>query len=132
MINPPRFTTVRVGMVTLTVGTRIVESDLRIVVDSEGNYRLLDGTLSEPLPTIEKAMVHAGSSEVTPSNVTRHITWREDTTSVRPGEHPCPICGMPTSIRPGYPRSLCSACVLEATSLSGRLLQFKNVSLSGG
>ena len=45
---------------------------------------------------------------------------------------PCPICSK--SVRPNqrYPRYLCEPCARKATSKDGRLLQFNNLSLSGG
>jgi hypothetical protein len=44
----------------------------------------------------------------------------------------CPICSTPVPPNPRYPRYLCPSCSGKATSEDGRLLEFSNVSMSGG
>lgn len=131
MIEQLRFTTVRVGLVRLTVGGHSIESDVRVLLGSDGGYRLLAGTLSDPVPTIEEAAARA-VPEPCPPDVICAVQWREDGARLDPGEHPCPICGAPVLASPRYPRKLCPACVLEATDAEGRSIHFTNTDLSGG
>lgn len=44
----------------------------------------------------------------------------------------CPICSTVVPPNPRYPRYLCRRCTRKATSADGRLLNFSNVSWSGG
>ena len=44
----------------------------------------------------------------------------------------CPICSTVVPPNPRYPRYLCERCTRKATSADGRVLSFRNVSLSGG
>ena len=44
----------------------------------------------------------------------------------------CPICSAVVPPNPRYLRYLCPSCTRKATSADGRLLEFSNVSLSGG
>jgi hypothetical protein len=132
MSEPLRFTTVRAGVIVLTLGEHVFETDVRILRDSNGNYRLLAGTLSEPLPTIEDALSRAEAFEHAPSDVSREVRWRDDDAPLGPGERPCPICGAPAFALPRYLHPLCSACVMEATDQEGRPLRFRNTSASGG
>lgn len=46
--------------------------------------------------------------------------------------HECPICGASLPGIERYPRYICSKCVTESVDESGRLLDFDNISLSGG
>lgn len=127
---PIRFTTVRVGVATLTVGGQSIESDVRVLLGSDGGYRVLAGTLSEPVPTLEEAA--RAACEPCPPDVRCAVQWREDGAPPGPGEHPCPICGAPVHASPRYPRKLCPACVLEAADAEGRSIHFTNTGLSGG
>lgn len=47
-------------------------------------------------------------------------------------EHQCPICGISLQPVPRYPRYVCGECASKAASIDGRLLEFFNISLSGG
>jgi hypothetical protein len=131
MGEPLRFTTLRVGLVRLTVGGQSIESDVRVLLGSDGGYRLLAGELSDPVPTIEEAVARA-VPESCPPDVTCEVQWREDSAPLDPGEHRCPICGAPVLGSPRYPRKVCLACVLEATDAEGRSIHFTNTDLSGG
>jgi len=46
--------------------------------------------------------------------------------------HSCPICGVPLTAVPRYPRYVCDTCAARATSADGRPLAFSNGGLSGG
>jgi hypothetical protein len=46
--------------------------------------------------------------------------------------HECPICHIPLPIIERYPNYICPRCVTESVDESGRLLDFSNLSLSGG
>lgn len=131
MSAPLQFTTVRAGLIRLTVSGHTIDSDVRILLGSDGNYRLLSGALSEPLSTIEEAMARA-APEPCPPDVTCEVQWREGGAPLGPGEHACPICGAPVLASPRYPRQLCPACVLEATDARGRSIRFANTGFSGG
>lgn len=125
------FTTMRVGLIRLTVAGHCFESDIRVLLSSDGGYRLLAGTLSDPAPTIEEAVARAVRGPY-PPDVTCEVQWREDGTPLGPGEHPCPICCAPVLASPRYPQKLCPVCVLEATDAEGRSIHFTNTGLSGG
>jgi len=127
-----RFTTVRIGVVAFDWGGQVLESDIRILLDSDGNYRLLAGTLSEPLPSIEDAVARAEAPQPRPSDVSYEVRWRDDDAPRGPEEQPCPICGAPVIAPARYPRRLCPACVMEATDSRGRPLRFGNMDASGG
>jgi len=135
MADVLRFTTLRVGIATLTVHGQVIEQDVRVLRASDGSYRWLGPTLSEPASTLEAAVAAAeappeSSTEV--SDISREVQWRDAITTFNRGEAPCPICGAPAPASPRYPRRLCPACVLEATDAQGRLLRFSNESMSGG
>jgi hypothetical protein len=130
-VQPLRFTTIRLGIVTLEVGDQVIEADTRIVMGSDGRYRVLAGELSEPLPTLEDAVLRV-EGEVVPSDVSRFVRWRSDLAPLAPDEAPCPVCGAPAPTSSRYPRRLCPACVLEASDEGGRPLRFTNTDASGG
>jgi hypothetical protein len=132
MSEPLRFTTVRIGVAALTSGGQVFESDVRILLASDGKYRLLSGTLSEPLSSIEDAVARAEESEPRPPDVSYEVRWRDNSGSVGSGEHPCPICGAPALALVRYPHRLCPACVTEAVDSMGRRLSFGNSDASGG
>jgi hypothetical protein len=127
-----RFATVRLGVVALEVGGQVIESDVRILRESDGRYRVLAGELSEPLPSLDEAVLRVEEGELVPSDVSRVVRWRSDLAPLAPGEASCPICGAPVLSSPRYPRRLCPACVLEATDAGGRPLRFANTDASGG
>ena len=122
MSQPLRFTTVRVGTISVTGEGHTFEFDVRVLLGSDGAYRLLSGTLSEPVPTEEEA-VHLLTSDV---------EWRDGVAVLEPEEQPCAICGAPVTASARYPRKLCLPCVLEATDADGRSLQFSNTGPFGG
>jgi hypothetical protein len=120
------FTTVRVGAIKVTVEGHELESDVRVLLGSDGGYRVLAaGTLSEPLSTLEEAAARA-QPEASSPGVTCELCWREDGAPLDADEQPCAICSAVVAASPRYPRKLCPACVLEATDANGRLLQFNN------
>jgi len=129
-----RFETMRVGVIALDVpGHQAFEFDVRILMDSDGGYRVLSpGDLSEPLPSLEAAVQRVEAGEPAPPDVSRVVRWRPDLTPLIPDEIPCPICGAPSSVSPRYPRLLCPACVREATDARGRSLRFFNTHSGGG
>jgi hypothetical protein len=127
-----RFETIRVGVIALDVHGQAVEFDVRILMDSDGRHRVLSpGDLSEPLPSLEAAVLRVEVGEPVPPEVSRVVRWRPDLAPV-PGEIPCPICGAPSATSPRYPRLLCPACVREATDAGGRPLRFFNTDTGGG
>jgi hypothetical protein len=118
------FTTLKVGAVIIELAPRqTIELDVRVLLGSDGRYRVLTGELSGPLPSLEAAL-----AETTPLEV----HWRDDLAPVPPAEHPCPICAAPASFSTRYTRLLCPACVLEAADASGRPLRFANLNLGAG
>lgn len=131
MTASARFTTLRIGTIAPAGVAGDFVFDVRVLADSEGHYRLFDGELSEPLPAIQDAVDRAESlSTVSPESPC--VVWRENLSHLSGGEHFCPICNAPVRTPLGYPGALCPACVLEATSPSGKPLRFNNLSLSGG
>jgi len=128
-----RFATIRVGVIALDVRGQAAEFDVRILMDSDGGYRVLSpGDLSEPLPSLEAAVQRVEAGEPVPPDVSRVVRWRPDLRPLVPDEIPCPICGAPSSVSPRYPRLLCPACVREATDAGGRSLRFFNTGTGGG
>ena len=124
MSRPLSFTTIKVGAVIVELAPgQTIELDVRVLLGSDGRYRVLTGALSGPLPSLEAAL-----AETAPLDV----RWRGDLAPVPPGERPCPICGAPASRSERYPRRLCPACVLEATDAGGRALRFANMDMTGG
>ena len=126
-----RFTTVRIGVLRVAMDDQVFESDVRVLLASDGAYRLLDAGLSEPLSSIEDAVARAEASVPEAPRVVSTLAWR-DGHAPSPGEHPCPICGEPARTSPRHPRRLCPACVMEAADAGGRWLRFGNTHLSGG
>lgn len=59
-------------------------------------------------------------------------------TFFQPGAQPndasqaCPICGRGVPASPRYPNYVCSACFVEAADEDGHLLDFHNISMTGG
>ena len=47
-------------------------------------------------------------------------------------EQHCPICKISLQPVPRYPRYVCERCAAKAASIDGRLLEFFNLSFSGG
>ena len=47
-------------------------------------------------------------------------------------EQHCPICRASVAPNNRYPRYVCDACAVKASSVDGRLLQFGNANMSGG
>jgi hypothetical protein len=132
MVAPLRFTTVRVGTVTVAVGGQAFESDVRVLLDANGNYRVLDGSISGALSTLRDACILAEASDPDAPDVGRQVHWREDPQVLLRDEHACPICGAPAKGSPRNANSLCPACVLELTDAVGRPLHYQNTGLSGG
>jgi len=129
---PLRFSTIRVGVIALEVGGQPFELDVRILMDADGGYRVLSpGDLSEPLPSLEAAVLRVEAGEL-PPDVSRAVRWRSDLAPLIPDEIPCPICGAPSSVSTRHPRLLCPACVREATDADGRSLRFFNTNTGGG
>ena len=126
-----RFATIRLGLIELDVGGQVIELDVRILMGSDGSHRVLAGELSEPLPSLEEAVLRV-EGEPVPCDVSRVVRWRPDLAPLVPGEAACPICGAPGPSSPRHPRRLCPACVLEATDAGGRPLRCFNTHLSGG
>ena len=127
-----RFTTLRIGVATITMGEQAVEVDLRVLRASDGSYRWLADSLSEPLPSVDAAAQRAEESMPGAAGVVAVVRWRADVTALTAGEHACPVCAAPASGSPRHPRRLCPACVMEATDAQGRPLRFGNTGLSGG
>jgi hypothetical protein len=121
--EPLRFTTLKVGATILDFSGQTIELDVRVLLGSDGSYRLLTGALSGPLPDLDAAVAEAAPLDV---------RWRADLAPLASGERPCPICGAPASRTERYPRRLCPACVLEATDAARRPLRFANAGMSGG
>src|SRR4029079_16878625 len=100
-----RFATIRVGVIALDVRGQAAEFDVRILMDSDGGYRVLSpGDLSEPLPSLEAAVQRVEAGEPVPPDVSRVVRWRPDLRPLVPDEIPCPICGAPSSASARYPR----------------------------
>lgn len=115
----------------MTTAGHTFEFDLRVVEASDGSYRWLTDTLSEPLPSLAAAVSQAEAT-MSSGDVTVALTWRDDPLHIGPGEHACPICRSPAVDSTRYPDRLCPACVLEATDGQGRPLAFANSSAGGG
>jgi hypothetical protein len=130
MRAPLRFATLREGVIAVALGEQVVETDVRILRESNGSYRVLAGDLSESLPTIESAISLAEG--LAQADRSAQIRWREPDAALRPGEHACPICGALAFSSPRHSNSLCPACVMEATDRDGRRVRFLNADASGG
>jgi len=97
-----RFATIRVGVIALDVRGQAAEFDVRILMDSDGGYRVLSpGDLSERLPSLEAAVQRVEAGEPVPPDVSRVVRWRPDLRPLVPDEIPCPICGAPSSVSAG-------------------------------
>jgi hypothetical protein len=132
MTEPLRFTTVRVGVVAVVMDDQVWETDVRVLRDSAGSYRLFNGSLSPPLASAGDAVARAEAPEPGRCGVSHKVRWRDGTAPAGPNENPCPVCGAPAPVSLRYPRALCPVCVLEATDRAGRPLEFGNAGLSGG
>src|SRR5688572_2775474 len=104
------FTTLCVGVATVTVQQQTFTHLVQILRASDGSYRVLDGRLSEPLPSIEAAKAHAENAGPLSPEVTRHLEWRPDLRASGPHEHACPICSAPAPFSARYPRCICAVC----------------------
>jgi hypothetical protein len=130
--DPLRFETLRIGTFSMMVqGFGTISHEARVLLCSDGTYRVLGGAMSPPLPSIEAAVALVGKS-ADPSVEITDVTWRAPGEPLREGEHACPVCSAPAHGGPRYPRALCYTCVLEATDARGRALIFSNIDSSGG
>ncbi|HEY4393685.1 MAG TPA: hypothetical protein VGP64_06465 [Polyangia bacterium] len=132
MTTALRLTTRRVGVASVAMAGQTFEFDLRVVEASDGSYRWLTDTLSEPLPSLAAAVGEAETAMSDGGDVTAVVRWREDPPRLASGEHACPICHAPALDSARYPERICPACVLEATDTQGRPLAFANSSVGGG
>lgn len=128
---PLRFETVLVGTSMVELDGRRFESEVRVLLGSDGAYRLLGGALSEPVPSLAAAVALVEEAAVQPG-ARREVRWRVDGAAPGENEGPCPVCGAPVVLSPRYPRQLCRACVLEAADANGRALRFGNTCFGGG
>lgn len=132
MSMPHRFTTLRIGKLSVTMDGHELVIQVRILRDSDNRYWVFDGALTASFAGLEEAMSQAEQPEPGATGISCQIHWRAPDAPFAPGEHACPTCGMPTRGAPRYPCQLCPACVLEATDGQNRPLRFANTHLSGG
>jgi hypothetical protein len=130
--EPLRFTTLRIGVISLHMGEQDFELETRVLQGSDGLFRVLFGGLSEPFASLEEAVRWAEAPKPQPPDVSFQIRWRADDMPLEPHEHACPTCGAPASGAPRYPRCSCPACMFEVTDAQGRALSLWNVDATGG
>jgi hypothetical protein len=119
-------------MASVSAQGQVFETDIRILCDSGGGYRILEATLSEPLPGLDEAIHLAEDSGPLPIAVSRQVRWRNSNQPFGALECACPLCGALAFAEPRESKALCPACVMEATDASGRPLHFQNTDISGG